>query len=386
MAAARFPRIRLLKVPNVGSQKLEDDFRGEWEECTPETVGTFSAVGYYFGRQLHQTLGVPVGMIRCAWGGSSAEAWVRRDLLEKDQRFTAIMDQWRQTEATYDFAKAKADYQVTRKQWESQRDAALASGEPAPPEPEAPRDLLGRGGHQRPGNLYGGLVHPLAGFGIRGVIWYQGESNAGRAGQYHDLMSVLIGSWRVAWGQGAFPFYFVQLPNYKPVAAEPGESVWADLRAAQARTAREVEKTGMAVTIDLGEANDIHPRDKRDVADRLARLALVNDYGITGVAGRSPELESMRVDGGKAIVTIAHVGEGLRSRDTNELRGFAICGEDRKWVWADAKLVAGTTNQIEVSSGQVAAPVAVRYAWADNPVCNVFSIGGLPLAPFRTDG
>jgi sialate O-acetylesterase len=384
MAAAKFPQIRLLKVPNFASQTLENDFRGQWEECTPESVGTFSAVGYYFGRQLHQTLGVPVGMIRCAWGGSSAEAWVRRDLLEKDKRFSAIMDQWRQTEATYDFAKAKADYQKSLKEWQIQRDAAVAASGEVPPQPEEPRDLLGRAGHQRPGNLYGGLINPLAGFGIRGVIWYQGESNAGRAPQYHDLMSLLIRSWRDAWGQGAFPFYFVQLPNYKPVAAEPADSVWADLRAAQAMTLREVENTGMAVTIDLGEANDIHPRDKRDVAERLARWALVKDYGLSGMTCRSPEFESMRVDGNKAILTIAHAGEGLRTLNSTQAHGFAIRGADQKWLWAEAQRVPGTLNQIEVTHPQVALPVAVSYAWADNPVCNVYSLGGLPLTPFRT--
>jgi len=384
IAAAKFPQIRLLKVPNFASQTLEDDFRGQWEECTPESVGTFSAVGYYFGRQLHQTLGVPVGMIRCAWGGSSAEAWVRRDLLDKDMRFSAIMDQWRQTEATYDLAKAKADHQKTLKEWQIQRDAAVAASAAVPPKPEEPRDLLGRAGHQRPGNLYGGLINPLAGFGIRGVIWYQGESNAGRAAQYHDLMSLLIGSWRDAWGQGAFPFYFVQLPNYKPVAAEPADSVWANLRAAQTRTFHEVENTGMAVTIDLGEANDIHPRDKRDVAERLARWALVKDYGLAGMTCRSPELESMRVDGNKAILTIAHVGEGLRTLNSPTFHGFAVCGKDRKWFWAEGRQVPGTLNQIEVTCPQVASPVAVRYAWEDNPVCNVYSLGGLPLAPFST--
>ena len=192
----------------------------------------------------------------------------------------------------------------------------------------------------------------------------------------------MITHWRKEWKQGDFPFYWVQLADFKAEQPEPRDSDWAELRESQTKTQSAVPNGGQAVIIDLGEANDIHPKNKRDVAERLARIALAKDYGMK-IPHRSPEFKSMEIKGGQAVITLDTFGSGLRTFDVNEVRGFAICGEDRKWVWADAKITGN--NTVAVSSSAVAAPVAVRYAWADNPVCNLISREGLPVTPFRTD-
>ena len=384
--ASKNDQIRMISVPNVGTQELQDNFVGKWDVAGPDTVGNFSAVGYFFGRQLQQTLQVPVGLIDNAWGGSAAEAWVKRDVIDADPRFKSVMDNWKKIEAEYDHEKALATYAEQKKKWEEKRDAAVKAGEDPPAAPRAPQNQLK--GQGRPGNLYAGCLYPIIGYGIKGAIWYQGESNAGRAYQYNDLMTLMITEWRKDWKQGDFPFYFVQLADYMAEKPEPGDSAWAELRESQTQTMNTLKNTGQAVIIDLGEANDIHPKRKIEVAGRLARWALVKDYGISGIPHRSPEYKAVEIKDNKAVVTIDHIGggAGLRTVDVNDLKGFAICGEDKKWVWADAKFVAGTPkNRIEVSSPNVAKPVAVRYAWADNPVCNIVSQEGLPLTPFRTD-
>ncbi len=227
------------------------------------------------------------------------------------------------------------------------------------------------------------MLKPTIGYGIRGVIWYQGESNAGRAYQYRDLFPLMIQSWRDEWGIGDFSFYWVQLADYLPEKSDPGDSSWAELREAQTMTMSKLPNTGEAVIIDLGEGRDIHPRNKQDVAKRLARWALARDYGLSNIPYHSPQYKSMEKQGTKIVLSIDHVGSGLYTFDTQNPVGFATAGEDKKFVWADAKLVGN--DKIEVSSNKVAEPAAVRYAWADNPVCNVYSREGLPLTPFRTD-
>ncbi|WAC20283.1 hypothetical protein OVA24_02670 [Luteolibacter sp. SL250] len=384
--ASKNGNLRLISVPNVGTQELQDDFKGNWSVAGPDSVPEFSAVGYFYGNLLQKILDVPVGLIDNAWGGSAAEAWVKRDVIDADPRFKAVMDNWKKIEATYNHDEAVAKYNEQKKAWEAKRDAAKAAGEDPPAAPRAPQNQLK--GQGRPGNLYAGCLNPIIGYGIKGAIWYQGESNAGRAYQYNELMTLMISEWRKDWKQGDFPFYFVQLADYMAEKPEPGDSAWAELRESQTKTMNTLKNTGQAVIIDLGEANDIHPRNKRDVAERLARWALVKDYGIKDIPHRSPEYKGHEIKDGKVNVTIDHIGSGagLRTVDVNELKGFAICGEDKKWVWADAKFAPGAVKtNIIVSSAKVPNPVAVRYAWADNPVCNIFSQEGLPLTPFRTD-
>lgn len=379
--AANYPNIRLMNVPRVGTQTPQDDIKTKWEKCSPQTVGNFSAAGYYFGRDIHNVTGIPVGLINDSWGGSSAEAWVRRDLLEKDEKYKPLMDRWRKTEATYDYEKAKENYKVQIKKWQENNKQALKDGKPQPRKPRYPQNSLT--GQHRPGNLYNGMMKPVFGYGIRGAIWYQGESNAGRAYQYRDLFPLMIQNWRDEWGQGDFPFYWVQLADFLPEVPTPGESSWAELREAQTMTMSRLPKTGEAVIIDVGEGDDIHPRDKQTVGHRLARWALAKEYGYK-IDFQSPTYKSHEVKGGKVILTFDSVDSQLWTFDTKSVKGFAIAGEDKKFVNADAKIIG--KNQILVSSADVKNPVSVRYAWANNPVCNVHDkTSRLPLNPFRTD-
>jgi sialate O-acetylesterase len=381
IATAKFPKIRLVTVPNVGSQEALDDFAGQWEVCSPETVGQFSAVGYFFGRQLFETLDVPVGLIDNSWGGSACEAWINRGLLAKDERYAELMKRWTTTETNFDPVKADEQHKVAMAKFQKDLEAAKAAGKPLPRAPQHPASVLK--GNQRPGNLYGGCLKPVLGYGIRGAIWYQGESNASRAYQYRDMFPLMIQSWRDEWAQGDFPFYWVQLADYLQEKSAPDDSNWAELREAQTMTMSRLKNTGEAVIIDLGESNDIHPRNKQDVAKRLARWALAKDYGVK-VAYQSPTYKSSEVKDGKLVLTFDHVGAGLKNHDFHDVRGFSIAGEDKKFVWATAQISA--PNQITVSHPSVKAPQAARYGWADNPVCNVRAKDSLlPLTPFRTD-
>jgi sialate O-acetylesterase len=346
-AAAKFPNIRFVSVPQLGTQEPQWNFNGKWATCTPETVGDFSAVGYFFGRQLHQTLGVPVGLIDNAWGGSAAEAWVKRDKLAAHPQLKAIHDRW---------VKMESADKPDEKQFK---------------------------GNQRPGNIHAGVLTPSIGYGIKGAIWYQGESNAGRANQYRALFPFMIKSWRDEWGLGDFPFYWVQLADYQAEKAEPGDSAWAELREAQTMTLQAVPNGGEAVIIDIGEGKDIHPKNKQDVAKRLARWALAETYKVPGIVCRSPRYKAMEKQGAKIVLSFDDVAGGWRPFDIAEPIGFTIAGADKKFV--SAKAVIAKDGRVEVWSDAVPEPVAVRYAWADNPVCNMYSAAGLPLTPFRTD-
>jgi len=362
--AAQFPKIRMINFPQAGSQEpiwSHDDRK--WQVCTPETVGNFSAVGYYFARQLHQTTGVPIGMINNAWGGSACEAWIHRDVLNGNTRFQALMDRWKVTEARHQELSGKSD----RNEEEEKEFKNLTNN---------------LRGNQRPANIYNGVLKSHLGYGIRGAIWYQGESNAGRAYQYRELFPLMIQNWRNEWGQGDFPFYWVQLADFRAEKTEPGESDWAELREAQTMTMDRLPNTGQAVIIDIGEGKDIHPMNKVDVGRRLARWALAKQYNIA-IEFQSPRYASMQDDGDGILLTFNHIPNGWRPFDVNEPVGFTIAGEDKTFHAAEAKILDG--GKIRVSSSKVAKPVAVRYAWADNPVCNMYSRAGLPLTPFRTD-
>ncbi len=378
-AGARRPHMRIVLVPQVGTQELKTDFKGQWEIATPANAKDFSAIGYIYGRYLHDILDVPVGLIDNAWGGSAAEAWVRRETIEREPRFALLMENTRKREAEVQTEKSKADYALVQAKWKENAAQAKAENKTPPIAPQPPQAWLT--GNARPGNIFSGVVNPTLGYGIKGVIWYQGESNAARAYEHEQLFPFMIEQWRKEQGQGDFSFYWVQLADYQAEKSAPGESAWAELRETQTKTLR-LPNTGQAVIIDIGEGRDIHPRNKYDVASRLVRWALVKDYGLK-YPYRSPEYQSVDFVGNKATVTIDCFGSTLRAFDVTDAKGFAVCGEDRKWVWATGKIVA--PNKVEVTSDQVAAPIAVRYAWADNPVCNLFSADGLPVTPFRTD-
>ncbi len=336
---ANFPKIRLITVPNVGTQTPKDDFKGSWSVCSPKTVPGFSAVGFFFGRQLNQTLDVPIGLIHDSWGGSSCETWINKDVMIKDGKYADLIGRWKGKEAS--------------------------------------------GDNQQPGNLYNGMILPVLGYGIKGAIWYQGETNASRAYQYRDMFPLMIKNWRDEWKIGEFSFYWAQLADFMAENGQPEDSAWAELREAQTLTMKALPNTGQAVIIDIGEGKDIHPKNKEDVGKRLARWALAKDYGVS-VATQGPTYKSMEVKDGKIIVKFENVnGGGLRPFDVSEVQGFTIAGADKKFHTAKGKIVGN--DSIEVSANGVKEPVAVRYAWANNPMCNLFDNLNLPACPFRTD-
>ena len=375
IAAAAYPKIRLFSVERSVAETPQDNCTGKWVECSPETVGGFSAVAYYFGRELHKELGESIGLIHTSWGGTPAEAWTSPAMLEQNPVFEPIVNRYK--EALADYPKAKKDYDEKMEQWKKDVEKAKTAGTKAPPRPSEP---LGPTSPWAPAGLYNAMIAPLTPYTICGAIWYQGESNAGRAYQYRELFPAMIKSWWRAWPQGDFPFLYVQLANYMQAKDEPGNSAWAELREAQLMTL-DLPDTGMAVIIDIGEADNIHPKNKQDVGKRLAMWALARTYKRNVVCS-GPLYKSMDTKDNKIILHFDHIGGGLAAKDGGPLKGFAIAGQDQRFVWADARIEGDT---VVVSSDKVAEPVAVRYAWADNPVCSLYNKAGLPASPFRTD-
>lgn len=372
LATATNSQIRLITIAKNGTQIPQDNIEGKWTAATPQTVKNFSAVGFLFGKRLQSALNVPIGLIDNSWGGSAAEAWVPREVLERTGSFDDYIKTMDERCSRYT-DEIHATKIAEFKNWE-------ASGKPEP-RLRWPNDP--RYGQHRPANIYNGMVHPLMGYGIKGVIWYQGESNTSRSDQYRELFPLMISTWRDIWKQGDFPFYWAQLTYFHEEVTNPNVgSWWARLREAQTM-ARSLPNTGEAVIIDVGEGRDIHPRDKQTVADRLVRHALSKDYDFE-MASDSPSFASMVVDGNSIRISFNSVSHGgLRAFDVTNVRGFRIAGVDRKFVWADAQIIS--KNKVKVSSNSVVNPVAVRYAWADNPVANLEDRNGLPVTPFRTD-
>jgi len=367
------PNLRLFTVPKVRALAPMDDVNSRWQKYGPDTVPGFSAVAYYFGRALQRDRGVPVGLIHTSWGGSPAEVWMSYDVLANDP-------EWKRD--------ILGSYEVTRRNYEK----ALAQWQKEKAEAEAAGKKFEKGRPWepwRPTELYNGMIAPLIPYAIRGAIWYQGESNAGRAFQYRRLFADMIRNWRRDWGQGDFTFLAVQLAPWdknrkRPISeitAAPTESDWAELREAQCIVAETLPKVGLAVITDVGDKDDIHPTKKVPVGERLALAARVIAYRER-INGLSPAYDSVQFQGGKAVVKFKRVGSGLEARG-GELTGFAIAGPDRKFVWAKAEIVG--PDKVVVSSPEVPNPVAVRYGWADYPVVNLWSKDGLPASPFRTD-
>ncbi len=515
IAAAQYPNLRLFTVERATSQTPLDDVTGHWEVCTPETAGDFSAVGYFFGRDLLQAGVQPIGLIHTSWGGTVAEAWTSFGALKKEPSFASILTR----EADSKRAQAKllkkygsqrvtderntdviladtkalnqgwAGMEVDPSQWETMdlptlwEDTGLSIDgvvwfrkEITTPQDWTGRDLtlklstiddadltyfngteightfydtpscwmapriytvpghlvhagknviavrvldsqggggiypsntpmqigpghgvrpidlsgpwtyrierimsLGSGQENLPARLYNAMVAPLVPYCIKGAIWYQGESNVDRAYQYRKLFPTMIRDWRKAWGLGDFPFYFVQLANYMARKDQPSDSQWAELREAQQMTLS-LPYTGMAVIIDVGDANNIHPTDKQTVGKRLALIALAHDYG-QDVEDSGPVYTSMAVEDNQIRLHFDHVDSGLVAKG-GALTGFAVAGADRQFHWAEAEIDGRT---VVVKSDEVTKPVAVRYAWADNPACNLYNGAGLPASPFRTD-
>jgi sialate O-acetylesterase len=351
------------------SGEAQEDVTGRWTAAGPATVPMFSAVAFYFGTELRHVYGVPIGLIHASWGGTPAEAWTREATLRKDEVLLPIVERWE--DAIRDWPANRKVYEKRLKEWQEK---VKAAGERPPRRPRPPR---GPDHPHRASGLFNGMIAPLLPFAIRGAIWYQGESNAGRAEQYRRLFPAMIRDWRAAWGAGDFPFLFVQLANFRARRPQPAESDWAELREAQALALNE-PNTGMAVAIDIGEARNIHPLNKQEVGRRLALAAQVVAYGEKDVVASGPRLARCAFEGARVV---AEFDQELATAD-REAHGFAVAGSDRVFHWADAHIEG---RRITLSCAAVPEPVALRYAWADNPRCNVVNRRGLPAPPFRTD-
>lgn len=360
-------QIHLFHVPKLKAKQPVDDVKATWKECNPDSVAGFSAVAYYFGHDLQKARNVPVGLIESDWGGSPAEVWMSREALESNPRYkTEILDS---------FATAQKKFEADTAAYEQQKAEATKDGGQF-------TNAAPRGPFWKPTELYNGMIAPLIPYAIKGAIWYQGEANAGRAEQYRSLFPDMIRNWRRDWGEGKFTFLAVQLAPFTAIKDQPGNSDWAELREAQLYTTRVLPNTGVAVITDVGDPKDIHPTKKQPVGARLAIAARGIAYHEP-IVYSGPVYRSMKVKGDKAVLNFSHVGGGLEARD-GELKGFAICGEDKKFVWAKAE-IDPTGKKVIVSSPDVSKPVAVRFGWANYPVVNLWNKDGLPATPFRTD-
>lgn len=336
----------------IGDMPLAQVTSPGWRSANPQTILSFSAVAYFFAKAMYEKYQVPIGLIHASWGGTPIQAWMNKESLKE---FPEKMERAEFLEANYKKIKAEE----------------LEKSPPAKPRPF----------QAYPTALFNGMIAPLTAYGVKGVLWYQGESDSKIAFEYRKLLPALINGWRSQWKQEKLPFIYVQLPNYGPVDTLPAGSNWAELREAQAM-ALSLRKTGMAITLDIGEKGNIHPLNKADVGKRLALVAQHVAYGEPNVYS-GPLYEKMQIKGNKIIISFSNLGGGLQAKDGENLKNFAIAAADQKFVWAKAKIVG---NKVVVWSDEVNLPVAVRYAWADSPEgINLYNKEGLPASSFRTD-
>jgi sialate O-acetylesterase len=434
VAEAKYPLIRMFTVERKPCGEPRDDVFGRWVVCAPETVRGFSAAAYFFGRRIHKELGVPVGLVHSSWGGTAIEPWTPRcgfEMVPSLLNYVRIID-----DAPASYRKQVSDAIAKVEAWVPKAKEAVANNAPIPPAPQMPQHPLDSAGGVS--GLYNGMIHGLIPYAIKGALWYQGESNGGEGRSYYDKMVALIGGWRRLWGEGDFPFYFVRLASFMAPNDNPeGGDGWARVEEAQA-ACLSIPNTGMACLTDIGDARDIHPKNKQDVGERLALWALARDYGKKDLVYSGPMFKAAKIDGPKVVITFDYVGSGLmvgkkeglaptqEVRD-GTLKGFAIKGDDGKWYWADAKIEAPkvdadarkprtkedlaedlaelairrllkkpakpgpdtsleATWRVVVSSDKVAKPVAVRYGFTTNTDhINLYNKEGLPAVPFRTD-
>jgi sialate O-acetylesterase len=373
-AAANFPLIRHYRESSGPSDTPQAEGKGAWQICTPENVGGFSAALYFFGREIHREVGVPVGLINTSVGGTPIESWVAAEVQSSDPETKASYDTRLDAHRKFDPAQAPALHEKQLAIWKTASEKAKANGTPfvVPP----PKDPLAmwkiKGG---PSGLFNGKVVNLAPYTLRGMLWYQGEGNAGNPGLYHKQLTQLVTSWRALW-QDEVPFAWVQLPNY----TAPGEG-WPRVRESMLKTLA-LPKTGMAITIDLGDAKDIHPKNKQDVGKRLALWALGTVYGKTVPAISGPLPTGSTISGNTITVSFKHADGGLKSITGGPLTGFQVAAADQQWKPAEAKI---SGDSVIISSPEITSPVAVRYAWKDWPDYSLANGAGLPASPFRTD-
>lgn len=331
--------IRLITVPRATVLEPLTDFEGKWEVASPKSTSNFSATAWYFGSLLQEVLDVPVGLIHVSYGGSSMEAWMNQEMLK-------------------DFASAKIP---------------------------TTKEELAKDPNRVPTTLFNGMLSPVIGYGIKGCIWYQGESNYERAAEYKDLMKKMVSSWRALWKQGDFPFYYAQIAPFNYASFHPKDYLdkynSAYLREAQLKASKEIPNSAMAVLMDIGEENSIHPMDKEKGGSRLAYQALARTYGVEGFEFESPKYKSMEIKDHSVTVSFDDVANGITSYD-KEVTGFELAGEDK--IFYPAKTVV-RRKSVVLTSDKVAKPVAVRYLFKDFAKAELFSAGGLPVSSFRTD-
>ena len=374
---ANYSNIRLFNVPKRTSFEPVYDCNAKWQVCSPESASIFSAAGYFFGREIHNNLDVPVGLINISFGASTAEAWMPEYVFENNEELKSILDI--KDILVKRAQETKAKYKSDLEEWKAKEDKTAAG--PKPVMPYIYYQCIAN-------TLYNGMRLAVQPYTIQGIVWYQGEGNTDRPYQYYKLFNKMVENWREEWGQEEFPFYYVQIASFvrgdlhnkvTVEKGEPQEDGWAQLREAQ-RLSLSVPNTGMAVAIDIGEANIIHPRKKLEVGQRLAAWALAKTYG-KDIVYSGPLYKSMKIEGDQIRISFDHVNDGLEFKG-DSLEGFAIAGEDGKFVWAEAEIEGDT---VIVSSPEISNPVAVRYGWAKFPTCNRFNKNGFPASPFSTD-
>jgi sialate O-acetylesterase len=364
------PNIRLFVVALNASNRPLDYVIGNWSESTSKARKSFSAIGYYFAHDLQKKLGVPIGIIESGWGGTTAQAWMSPESLSSNLNFAAKY--WVKPWSAEETLKTNIDdYQHKSLDWINACTRAGNSGRKMPPRPALPKDI-----QSVPSSLYNAMIKPLTPMTIRGVIWYQGESNAYDPITYRKLFPALIADWREHWHIGSFPFLFAQLPNY---AKAPPNS-WPLIREAQLETLH-VPETAMVTTIDVGNPNDIHPKNKQPVGARFA-LAALNTVYKEDVEASGPIFDHLDLRGNNLVCTFKHA-ENLKSKPSGQVSGFEISGPDRNFVKANA-VIEG--EKVVVSSLSVREPLYVRYGWDNSPNCNLFNGSDLPASPFRYDG
>jgi sialate O-acetylesterase len=366
---ANHPKLRFITVERKVANEPQKDTKGEWLVCTPETAsGDISAVSYFFALQLIEKTGFPVGLIGANWGGTPAEAWTSKKVLEDNADFKSILTDYDKTVANW--ASISETYRNNYKAYQFQDSVAKANKTARPSRPVEP---IGPNSNKSPYKLYNGIIKPLQPFTIKGVIWYQGENNATRAYQYKALFPAMMKNWRNDWNNEKMPFYFVQI--------SPHRSQNPEIREAQRLVFLNDAFTGMVVTTDNGDALDIHPRNKKLVGDRLSLWALKKQYGFKDIVASGPMYQTYKIEGNKIRIYFTDLADGLVAKN-GDLKEFTIAGADEKFYPAEAKIDG---NTIVVESPEVTAPKAVRFAWKNVPYPNLFNSAGLPASPFKTD-
>ena len=413
--------LRFFRVKTKTAAEPQQDVSAVWEKSAPDTAKNFSGVAYFFAQEIRRDQKVPVAVLQAPWGGTDIETWISLEGLKQNPALTNPLSRWDKALADYEKTKANpnlvADYEKDLKQWQAevspaynatlkQYNANKAAGKEVGPKPQPPRpeptnpDPMGMPSPSKrpstPTVNFNGMIAPLVPYAMRGVIWYQGENNGGRGLEYRELFPRLIEDWREQWqknGGADFPFLFVQLPCNGTDTNLVAEQGWPWLREAQLMTLQKEPRTGMAITIDVGNPNDVHPADKIDVGHRLALAARKQVYG-ENIVGSGPLFRDFKIEGEKVRINFTETGGGLTIGQQpwcapgvqlfpkDQLIGFFVAGDDRKWFEADAKIDG---DSVVVSSVQVLKPVAVRYGWASSPRCNLYNREGLPASPFRTD-